>query len=96
MAPPAGAATRDRYQLGAKVAGAIVCGWIERWLAGDREAAKALATSREWPLLRQMDAEGDYPEVVWQYADAINGTGEVPGGMKGLSVEATYKDAFGC
>jgi hypothetical protein len=67
------------------------------WLRGDKAtAAKALATSREWPLLREMDAEGDYPEVVWQYADAINGKGDVPGGKLGLTVGGTYKDAFGC
>jgi hypothetical protein len=89
--------TRDRYQLGAKVAGAVVCGWIEAWLTGDKAAAaRALAGSRSWPLLRAMDAEGDYPEVVWQYADAINGKADVPGGKLGLSVDGTYKDAFGC
>jgi hypothetical protein len=97
QAPAAGPETRDRYQLGAKVAGAVVCGWIEAWLRGDREAAaRALASSREWPLLREMDAAGDYPEVVWQYADAIDGKGAVPGGKLGLSVDGTYKDAFGC
>jgi hypothetical protein len=96
-APQATAETRDRYQLGARVAGAVVCGWIEQWLSGDKAAAaKALASSRDWPLLRSMDAEGDYPEVVWQYADAINGKGTVPGGKLGLTVEGTYKDAFGC
>ena len=96
-APAATAETRDRYQLGAKVAGAVVCGWIEQWLDGDQAAAaKALAGSRDWPLLKAMDAEGDYPEVVWQYADAINGKGNVPGGKLGLTVGGTYKEAFGC
>ena len=88
--------TRDRYQLGAKVAGAVVCAWIERWIAGDPNAAHVLAGSRGWPLLHQMDAEGDYPEVVWQYADAINSGGDAPGGKPGLTVADTYKDAFGC
>ena len=74
----------------------MVCGWIERWLAGDPKAAAALASSRDWPLLRQMDAEGDYPEVVWQYADAVNGKSAVPGGKLGLTVDGTYKDALGC
>jgi hypothetical protein len=95
--PRATGETRDRYQLGAKVAGAVVCGWIEEWLGGDKAAAaKALATSRQWPLLLDMNAEGDYPEVVWQYADAINGKGAVPGGKLGLTVDGTYKNAFGC
>jgi len=95
-APAATGETRDRYQLGAKVAGAVACGWIERYLAGDPRAAAALATSREWPLLRQMDAEGDYPEAVWQYADAVNGASTVPGGKPGLTIGGTYKDALGC
>ena len=29
-------------------------------------------------------------------ADAINGKGTVPGGKLGLTVDGTYKDAFGC
>jgi hypothetical protein len=95
-APTGSDATRDRYQLGAAVAGAVACGWIERWLAGDPKAAAALASSRDWPLLRRMDAEGDYPEVVWQYADAVNGKSAVPGGKLGLTVDGTYKDALGC
>ncbi|MDA0163017.1 hypothetical protein OM076_22280 [Solirubrobacter ginsenosidimutans] len=95
--PPATDETRDRYQLGAKVAGAVVCGWIEEWLHGDTAAAaRALAGSRSWPLLQDMNAEGDYPEVVWQYADAINGKGDVPGGKLGLSVDGTYREALGC
>ncbi|WP_028066103.1 hypothetical protein [Solirubrobacter soli] len=96
-APAPSGDTRDRYQLGAKVAGAVVCGWIEQWLNGDKAtAARALAGSRDWPLLRSMDVEGDYPEVVWQYADVINGKGDVPGGKLGLTVDGTYKEAFGC
>ena len=95
-APKGSAATRDRYQLGAAVAGAVVCGWIGRRLAGDPKAAGALASLRDWPLLRRMDAEGDYPEVVWQYADAVNRKSAVPGGKLGLTVDGTYKDALGC
>jgi len=43
-----------------------------------------------------MDAEGDYPEVVWQYADAVNGKSAVSGGKLGLTVHGTYADALGC
>jgi hypothetical protein len=96
-----GAATRDRYQLGAKVAGAVACGWLGSWAeakaagddAGVRRAVVALASSRDWAILREMDAEGDYPEVVWQYADAVAGDGTVMGG-KVLSVEESYKAAL--
>jgi hypothetical protein len=95
--------TRDRYQLGAAVAGAVACGWIADWVrataAGDGaaagRAADALATSRGWPILREMTAAGDYPKVLWQYADAVRGDGTVVGG-KPLTVAESYKDALGC
>jgi hypothetical protein len=90
-----GVRTRDRYQLGAQVAGAVACGWIQAWLKGDKQAVTALATARDWQVLNDMNAEGDYPEVLWQYADAIVHGGTVPGG-KPLTVEESYKDALGC
>jgi hypothetical protein len=89
------ARTRDRYQLGAQVAGAVACGWIEAWLNGDKNAAPALATARDWKVLNDMNAEGDYPEVLWQYADAVVNGGTVPGG-KPLTVKESYKSALGC
>ena len=86
--------TRDRYQLGAKVAGAVACAWIER---GGEEAREALATAQRWPILLEMNAEGDYPEVLWQYADAVHGKGgDVPAGKPGVTVEESYRDALGC
>ena len=96
QAPAVTDATRDRYQLGALVAGAVACGWIARWMDGDKEAAKALATSRRWPILLEMNAEGAYPEVLWQYADAVNENSDIPAGKLGLTVDKTYKDALGC
>lgn len=104
--PPGFAAPRpggalSRYQLGAKVAGAVACGWIDQWIAArrardttaERAAVAALASSREWPVLREMNATGDYPEAVWGYADAI-----ARGGYDdALSpVEDTYEEALGC
>jgi hypothetical protein len=96
-----GDATRDRYQLGAQVAGAVACGWLATWAdakaagddAGVRRAVVALAWSRDWPILREIDAEGDYPEVLWKYADAVAGDGTVMGG-KVLTVEESYKSAL--
>jgi hypothetical protein len=98
-----GDAVRDRYQLGAQVAGAVACAWIERWVAaghaGDeavtRGALEAMATSRSWPVLREMEDEGDYPEVLWEYADAMAANAAVMGG-KQLTVEESYKRALGC
>jgi hypothetical protein len=94
---------RDRYQLGAQVAGAVACAWIERWVDarhnGDAvaaaTAAEAMKHSRDWPILREMNAEGDYPEVLWAYGDAMTGDGTVPGGRP-LSVEESYRSALGC
>ena len=95
--------TKDRYQLGAEVAGAVVCGWIEEWLAAKAAAdsgrigaaTAALASSHSWPVLQQMNPDGDYPEVVWQYADAVAGDGTVVGGKR-ITVESSYRDALGC
>ena len=71
----------DRYQVGATVSGAVACAWLSRWdtavKAGDDAAAKqavnAMATSHRWKVLRDMDAEGDYPEAVWETADGMKG-----------------------
>jgi hypothetical protein len=93
--PPSDARTRDRYQLGAQVAGAVACGWIEAWLKGDDRAVAALRTARDWAVLKQMSAEGHYPEVLWQYADAVVTGGTIMGG-KPLSVQESYREALGC
>jgi hypothetical protein len=90
----------DPYQFGARVTGMVACGWIEEWqraqASGDTAAAAravaAMATSRDWAVLHDMDAEGDYPEVVWQYADALaaGGTGTGKSALDG------YRGALGC
>ncbi len=92
-----------RYDLGARVSGAVACAWIERWAAakarGDelaaRRASTALGTSHGWPILQEMDAAGDYPEVLWQLADAVAGPGTVEGG-KTVAVQDAYVEALGC
>jgi hypothetical protein len=94
---------RDRYQLGAHVAGAVACAWIERWVDARRDgddvaaatAAETMQGSRDWPILREMSTEGDYPEVVWEYARAMADDGTVPGGRP-LTVDESYKAALGC
>jgi hypothetical protein len=100
----AGATTRDRYQLGAQVVSAVACGWIARWVDarakgdadGARAAAEALATSRQWPVVRQMARHGDYPAVLWDLTDAIRDGAPAKPGKPGLSVEQAYRDALGC
>jgi hypothetical protein len=85
------------------VTGAVACAWIERWIAATRdgnasaatEAVEAMATSRRWRVLRQMEREGGYPRAIWEYADAIARDGKVVAG-KVLTVEESYENALGC
>lgn len=84
----------DRYQFGAEVAGAYTCLWIEAFDNAQQhdqqgqadEAARVLGTAHAWPILEEMDAEGDYPDVVWDYAEQV-GAGTVPEG---------YREGLGC
>lgn len=84
----AGATTSDRYQLGAHVTGAVACAWLDIWFdavdAGDevraQQASDALMTSKTWPILLEMDAQGGWSGAVWQYADATAGGGVITGG----------------
>jgi hypothetical protein len=100
---PTSDAVRDRYQLGAQVAGAVACAWIDRWVtarrAGDeataREAVDAMATSRTWPVLREMSEDGGYPEVLWELAAAMEANEPVPAGRP-MKVEEAYVAALGC
>lgn len=95
--------TGDRYQVGAQVAGAVACGWLDQWVdataAGDTEqaaaAADALATSHDWSILLEMQDQGAYPQVLWEYADAAADDGTVIGGRV-LTVEESYQEALGC
>jgi hypothetical protein len=71
--------TKDRYQLGAAVAGTVACQWFKRWAearsandrAKEREAVAAMATARSWPVLHEMQKQGGYPDVLLEYAAAM-------------------------
>ncbi len=79
----------DRYQLIAKVTGAVACDWLDDWISaterGDSEAAAeaaaGLATSRQWPALLEIESQGGWSDAVWEYADAVNGGPGVPTGL---------------
>jgi hypothetical protein len=85
---------QDPYHLGAAVAGSYACAWLTEFEratgAGDdaraAEAVRVLGTSRDWPVLDEMNTSGDYPEAVWEYADQV-AAGRVPEG---------YRDGLGC
>lgn len=84
----------DRYHFGARVAGTVACAWIERWQqstrAGDdpeaTAAVAALQSSKHWPILLEMDKQGDYPEVLWEMADDVQAGHALHG----------YRDGLGC
>jgi len=71
--------TTNRYQVGGAVTGTISCLWFRQWgqarRTGDRaaklEAERAMATSRHWPILREMAEDGAYPLTIWQLAAAM-------------------------
>ena len=84
----------SRYQLGVSAAGSVACAWLDEWTdavgrttrAAPGRAVDALGTSRDWAILREMNAQGDYPEAIWNYADKV-AQGQVPAG---------YQDGLGC
>jgi hypothetical protein len=71
--------TTNRYQVGAAVTGTVSCLWFRQWgqarRTGDRaaklEAERAMATSKHWPILREMAKDGAYPLTIWQLAAAM-------------------------
>jgi hypothetical protein len=77
-----GETARDRYQLGALVTGAVTCAWLERRMSGlqtgdsakVKEAEDALATAPTWPILLEMQAEGDWSDEVWDWAEDGRGS----------------------
>lgn len=93
----------DRYQTGAHVAGAVACAWLDQWVdasaGGDTdqatEAVEALATSRNWAILLEMQDQGRYSQNVWEYADAVSSDGTITAG-KELTVEESYQNGLGC
>lgn len=58
-------------------------------------AVDALATSHDWLILLEMQDQGDYPQMLWKYADAVGGDGTVIEGRI-LTVEESYQNALGC
>ena len=85
---------KDYYQFGAEVAGSYACAWLEEFQNAKShdqaglasEAARVLGTAREWPILKKMNADGGYSEVLWQLADEAV-AGKVPD---------WYREGLGC
>jgi hypothetical protein len=72
-------AASSRYQLGADVTRAVACAWLDQWAAALRsgdavaaeEATRAMSTSRDWAILREMEDQGGWSQVIWEYADEM-------------------------
>jgi hypothetical protein len=94
-----GDGVRDRYQLGAAVAGAVSCAWIAQWADGDaqakEEAIAAMRTSGDWQVLKDMDAEGDYPEAVAEVAPSLAGE-ETANSKAGTDPVFALRSMLGC
>jgi hypothetical protein len=75
--------TATRYQVGVSVTSTVSCLWFLQWAqarrSGDRaaelEAERAMATSKRWPILREMGKDGGFPLTIWQLAK------EMPSGV---------------
>jgi hypothetical protein len=71
--------TTNREQIGSQVAGTISCLWLRQWGAavnsGDtaaaQEAVEAMATSRHWKILTDVESTNGYSPLVWELADAM-------------------------
>lgn len=68
--------TTNRYQVAGGVTATVSCLWFLQWDKARREgdsaarieAEKAMATSKRWPILREMSKGGAYPNTIWQLA----------------------------
>jgi hypothetical protein len=54
-----------------------------------------MSTARNWTILQEMNEQGDWPEVVWEHADAMADNSPVPAGRP-VTVEESYRSALGC
>jgi hypothetical protein len=70
----------DRLQFDVDLVQSVACGWLDEYLAaieaGDTDRAEAaiaaLANSRDWPALHELDRQGQsWPQAVWEVADAM-------------------------
>jgi hypothetical protein len=91
--------TKDRYQLGAAVTGTVACEWFKRWsdarTANDgvkeRAAIAAMATAKDWPVLKEMRKDGQYPEVLLDFVAAMPS-----GRWYGRPLAADVNSGLGC
>jgi len=91
--------TTDRYQLGAAVTGTIACTWFQRWSqarragnsAREKQAIRAMATAKHWPILQQMSKNGAYPQILEMFAAAM-----ASGNWHGRPLNGAVNAGLGC
>jgi hypothetical protein len=96
----------DRGHLGFFVTRAVGCSWLEQWVAatnaGDHVAAaaavEAMRSSRAWPILHEMNAEGGWlrsrVQQIWEFADALERGFAFDGTGRERSVRDYYAPEF--
>jgi hypothetical protein len=98
-----GANARD--QVIVRVSGAVACGWLDIWFdaieTGDdavaQQAAEALATSSNWPMLNEIAEQGGWAQAVWEYADSVNGgPGIITGNGATAPTRELAQSGLGC
>lgn len=71
--------TTNREAIGSKVAGTVSCLWLRQWgearrtgdAAAAAEAERAMATSRHWKVLTDVESTNGYSPLVWEIAAAM-------------------------
>lgn len=71
--------TTDREAVGTQVAGTVTCLWLQQWArarrsgdeAAELEADKAMATSRHWKVLTDVEATNGYSPLVWEITEMM-------------------------
>ena len=101
----------DHFQLAAKVAGAVTCGWIESWFAARRsgdaaaaaQAVDAMSTWRSWPVVRGVNP-GAWPANLRMFSQQLRDgrLNRRPGGYEvkpngtTYAIGPAYATALGC
>ncbi len=108
------ASAASRYHLGAAVTSAVACAWLDQWAesvrtgdtAAAQEATDAMSTSRDWAILQEMEDEGGWSQVIWEYAGEMrrddrqallgsSGTETIPNGNT-YELRPSYASGIGC
>jgi len=93
--------TTNREEIGSKVAGTISCLWLRQWAgalnngdaAAAEEAVEAMATSRHWKILTDVESTNGYSPLVWEIAeDMKKGYAEYDGHKRRLLPKAEALD----